>query len=270
MEDKMAKLYDDKSSYAYYTLPKARLSDMIISNDKFLNMMRKHIIHQTKKYEGDAKYYNWLKGAYKQFKNDNKKTVMYLVKEFEMKKAATAYRRATTNKTGVISPLKLKDYKFSDDIFKRLTITPDAKNHGMIMLLDWSGSMCDSIKQTIEQLMNLVWFCDKVNIPYEVYLFTSEMDGKVNKYRYLDNGDKVKNTNNSYNFKHGDGVFEDFNLVNIASHKLKRKQLDESLLYLWHMAEYYNERYTYRGGYEDAYKGDRFSVPDCFCICIGV
>ena len=153
MEDKMSKLYDNEKSYAYYTLPKARLKDMIISNDKFLNMMRKHIIYQTKKYEGDLKYYNWLKGAYKQFKNDNKKTVMYLVKEFEMKKAATAYRRATTNKTGVISPLKLKDYKYSDDIFKKLTIIPDAKNHGMMMLLDWSGSMCDSIKQTTEQLL---------------------------------------------------------------------------------------------------------------------
>jgi hypothetical protein len=95
-----------------------------------------------------------------------------------MKKSATAYKRASTDKTGVIDPLKLKDYKFSDDIFKRLTILPNAKNHGMMMLLDWSGSMCDVIKQTIDQLLNLVWFCQKINIPYEVYLFTSEMDGE--------------------------------------------------------------------------------------------
>ena len=51
MEDKMSKLYDNKKSYAYYTLPKVRLNDMIISNDKFLNMMRKHIIDQTKKWD---------------------------------------------------------------------------------------------------------------------------------------------------------------------------------------------------------------------------
>ena len=31
----------------------------------------------------------------------------------------------------------------------------------MIMLLDWSGSMCDIIQQTTEQLMNLVWFVKK-------------------------------------------------------------------------------------------------------------
>ena len=44
----------------------------------------------------------------------------------------------------------------------------------MMMLLDWSRSMCDTIQQTTEQLMNLVWFCQKVNIPFEVYAFSSE------------------------------------------------------------------------------------------------
>ena len=66
------------------------------------------------------------------------KTVNYLVKEFEMKKSATAYRRATTSKTGVIDPMMLSKYKFTDDIFKKLSIVPDAKNHGMIILVDWS------------------------------------------------------------------------------------------------------------------------------------
>ena len=269
-EQNKEQLLDGHTSYNYFNLPKVNLKNVIVSNKEWIKTW-KQTVWQKGDYSDHVparrlEYVNWLKDSFKKFKNDNKKTVMYLVKEFEMKKSATAYKRATTDKTGTIDPLKLKDYKFSDDIFKRLTITPDAKNHGMIMLLDWSGSMCDSIKQTIEQLMNLVWFCDKINIPYEVYLFTSEMAGKVNKYRYLDNGDKIKNDSQIYNFKHGDGVFEDFNLVNVASHKLKRKQLDESLLYLYHMGQYYNERYTYRNGYEDMYKGDRFSVPDCFWL----
>ena len=85
---------------------------------------------------------------------------MYLVKEFEMKKAATAYKRSTQDKTGVIDPLKLKEYKYSDDIFKKLTILPDAKNHGMMMLLDWSSSMCDTI-QNRQQTIQLVYFCQK-------------------------------------------------------------------------------------------------------------
>ena len=64
---------------------------------------------------------------------------MYLVKEFEMKKSAQAYKRASQDKTGIIDPLKLPTYKYNEDIFKKLTIIPDGKNHGMMMLLDWSG-----------------------------------------------------------------------------------------------------------------------------------
>ena len=82
-----------------------------------------------------------------------------------MKKAATAYKRASTDKTGIIDPLKLPRYKHSDDIFKRLTIIPDGKNHGMMMLLDWSGSMSDCLKSTVNQLINLVEFVRRVNIP---------------------------------------------------------------------------------------------------------
>jgi hypothetical protein len=106
--------------------------------------------------------------------NENKKTVMYLVKEFEMKKSAQAYKRAQTDKTGIIDPLKLPSYQYNDDIFKKLTVVPDGKNHGMMMLLDWSGSMSDVLFDTVKQLINLVEFCRKINIPYEVYFFTSE------------------------------------------------------------------------------------------------
>ena len=51
--------------------------------------------------------------SYKKFMNENKKTVMYLVKEFEMKKSAQTYKRASQDKTGIIDPLKLPTYKYS-------------------------------------------------------------------------------------------------------------------------------------------------------------
>ena len=139
-----------------------------------------------------------------------------------------------------------------------------------MMLLDWSGSMCDVLQNTIEQLMNLVWFCQKINIPYEVYLFTSEMHGSdysKEKYTYDDKGDKINITSPSWNYKHGDGMFGDFNLINIASHKMKKTELDESLTYLHHAGQYYNERYTrdWRNNTE-TYKGDRFSIPNEFSL----
>ena len=254
MESKMSSLHDQEKSYAYYTLPKVKLNDMIVSNNKFLGDMRKHIVECTKKYPSDLIYYNWLKGAYKDFKNENKKTVMYLVKEFEMKKAATAYKRSSTDKTGTIDPLKLKDYKFSDDIFKRLTILPDAKNHGMIMLLDWSGSMCDSIKQTTEQLMNLVWFCQKVNIPYEVYFFTSEIGESAWSTDRKKQGDVV------FDYKYGDAIMDKCHLVCIAKNGMKKTKLDESLMYIWSMALSYHGRYSSNIGGR-MWEGDNFNCP---------
>jgi hypothetical protein len=259
MESKMSSLHDQEKSYSYFTLPKVKLNDMIVSNNKFLNDMRKHILDCTRKYPSDLIYYNWLKGAYKDFKNQNKKTVMYLVKEFEMKKAATAYKRSSTDKTGTIDPLKLKDYKFSDDIFKRLTITPDAKNHGMIMMLDWSGSMCDSIKQTTEQLMNLVWFCQKVNIPYEVYFFTSEIgESAWSKDRQNKQGDEV------FTYKYGDAIMDKCHLVCIANNRMKKTKLDESLMYIWSMALSYHGRYS--NGTRDMWEGDNFNCPSQYYL----
>jgi len=258
MESKMSSLHDQEKSYSYFTLPKVKLNDMIVSNNKFLNDMRKHILDCTKKYPSDLIYYNWLKGAYKDFKNENKKTVMYLVKEFEMKKAATAYKRSSTDKTGTIDPLKLKDYKFSDDIFKRLTILPDAKNHGMIMLLDWSGSMCDSIKQTTEQLMNLVWFCQKVNIPYEVYFFTSEIGESAWNKERSKQGDEV------FDYKYGDAIMDKCHLVCIANNRMKKTKLDESLMYIWSMALSYAGRYT--NGFNRNWEGDNFGMPNDYYL----
>jgi hypothetical protein len=45
------------------------------------------------------------------------------------------------------------------------------------MLLDWSASMTYNMDKTIQQILNLVWFCQKVNIPFEVYAFTNAYSG---------------------------------------------------------------------------------------------
>ena len=58
-----------------------------------------------------------------------------------MKKSADEYRRAATSKTGVLDTNKLHTYKYNDDIFKKVTVIPEGKNHGLVMYLDWSGSM---------------------------------------------------------------------------------------------------------------------------------
>ena len=89
-----------------------------------------------------------------------------MVKEFERKKAAKESRRATIAKTGVLDINKLHSYSYNEDIFLKRSLMPDGKNHGLVMLIDWSGSMTYNLDATIKHVMNLVWFCQKVNIPF--------------------------------------------------------------------------------------------------------
>ena len=119
-------------------------------------------------------YYEDVDREYQEFRNENKKEVNYLVKEFEMKKSADAYARSSTARTGVLDTKNLHTYKYNEDLFKRINIVPDGKNHGMIFVLDWSGSMQYEILATVKQLLNLTAFCKKVQIPFEVYAFTNE------------------------------------------------------------------------------------------------
>ena len=253
-EQKKESLLDKKTSYVYGTLPKPNLNQCLVSYKTFLNDFRKHISDQVQSNpESTLEYKRWILDKFKKFRTENKKTVMYLVKEFEMKKAASAYKRANTDKTGVIDPLKLRNYKFSEDIFKRMTIIPDGKNHGMIMLLDWSGSMSDCIADTVAQLINLVEFTRKVNIPFEVYFFTSERDSDERDKQY-------------WNYKYGDFCFDEFKLVNCLSHRMKKNEFEEALLYMYHMAKDYDQRWSRNWSDPEYPKGSNYHIPDKYYL----
>jgi hypothetical protein len=85
-------------------------------------------------------------------------------------------KRASISKTGDLNLNKIFSYQFSEDIFKKMTVVPGGKSHGLVMYLDWSGSMAQHIANTLKQLFNLTMFCKKVNIPFEVYAFIDETD----------------------------------------------------------------------------------------------
>ena len=99
-----------------------------------------------------------LQEKYLKYKKESSKGVNYLVKEFECRKSADAYSRAATSRTGVLDTKKLHTYKFNEDLFKKITVLPEGKNHGLIFILDWSGSMHFVINDTVKQLLNLLWF----------------------------------------------------------------------------------------------------------------
>ena len=107
---------------------------------------------------------------------DNKKIISYMVKEFEMKKAADQYARASVSKTGTLDMGRLHTYKFNDDLFRKVTTLPGATNHGFVLFLDWSGSMAWNLTNTLKQLFNIVHFCNRVKIPFDVYAFSTEWE----------------------------------------------------------------------------------------------
>jgi hypothetical protein len=121
---------------------------------------------------------------YRAFIDETKKVTNLLAKEFEMRKAAFRTRRAQSARSGSLDVNKLYNYKFTDDIFARVTNLADAKSHGMVMMIDFSGSMSDIMGGTLKQVLNLAMFCKKVNIPFEVYGFTSG-DSAGRQYSYV-------------------------------------------------------------------------------------
>lgn len=119
---------------------------------------------------------------WKTFKASTKKHISVLVKEFERRKAAFQYSRSQQSTTGTIDVNRLHSYKFEDQIFKSITKLADAKNHGMVFFIDYSGSMHNTIARVMIQTLQLVYFCKAVGIPFEVYGFTSPIDYKHNPY----------------------------------------------------------------------------------------
>jgi len=96
-----------------------------------------------------------------------------MVKEFEAKKRATSFARNQYAKSGRLDMKKLAKYQLAEDIFRRNIIEHKGKNHSMVMIVDWSGSMCNQIVDTVIQTINLAMFCRKVGIPFSVQIFAN-------------------------------------------------------------------------------------------------
>ena len=209
----------------YSFIPKVKLDKTIISSDEIFKLCRENYKCTESEYK---LFVSKTTEEFQNIKRDSKKVISYMVKEFEMKKSANQYKRASTAKTGSLDMGVLHSYKFNDDLFKKVTTLPGATNHGMVMFLDWSGSMCNNMPTTLKQLFNLVWFCNRVKIPFEVYAFTDAFDG--NRYYNNNPGSPIQD------FKSGDLVVNDVKLLNFLSNKMNKKDQDEMMDYLWKMA----------------------------------
>jgi len=164
-DKKLEELADDKTEYKYYTIDEKGFTDPLVSY--------KRIIQETTSvdvYESQEEQLR-VQAEFNKFKTESSRVVNYLIKEFEMRKSATLYKRAQTSKIGSLDMKKIWSYTLNEDLFKRVTTMPQGKNHGMIFLLDWSGSMQNVIKDTVQQVVTLAMFCHRAQIPYQVMAF---------------------------------------------------------------------------------------------------
>jgi hypothetical protein len=240
LQSRTAQSFDDKAKdltdrfaqeTAYVELPEFILHDVIIPND---------FIHKGAK-QFYKNHSSWIRDVYQEtcqdyvkYKKSSEKEVSYLVKEFECKKSADQYARSTTARTGVLDTTKLHTYKYNEDLFRKVSVIPDGKNHGLIFILDWSGSMQDWMLDTIKQLFNLVWFCRKVNIPFEVYAFSVDCNSYV---ELQPNHPKI--------YKEVPNVLcpeNSFRLLNLFTSKVNARELDEQMKHIWACATAFQYR----------------------------
>jgi hypothetical protein len=117
--------------------------------------------------------------CYTNFRQKTLNSVNFLIKEFEMRKAADEHKRTLTAKSGDLNLAKLHAYKYAEDLFKRSDVITEGKSHGLVMLLDMSTSMRAIFHDTVVQLLVLVEFCRRIGIPFDVYGFTNQGAAKT-------------------------------------------------------------------------------------------
>ena len=151
--------------YVYVNIPKPNLKKIVTPAKRVQELLTQEFTDQTASYEQIA---NTL---YNDFRRKNERFISLLAKEFEMRKAADKFSKAKVSSTGDIDVSRVFKYQIDDNIFKKVMRVPKGKSHGLILLLDKSGSMSDNLTASYEQILILAMFCRKVNIPFSAYGF---------------------------------------------------------------------------------------------------
>ena len=173
-------------------------------------------------------------------------TANMLVKDFERKKAAYEYQKATTAKKGSLDMNKLHSYKYNDDIFLTVTRMAQAKSHGIIMFIDQSGSMSEIYQDVINQAITIAMFCRRAHIPFDAYTFTSYS-------HYRSSSSKRDRAEDLGLDKNGAAELDVSNLqvVNVLSSSMKNKEFKKAsrdlfgagILHAWDRP-FYVDRYS--------------------------
>ena len=227
---------DDLGNTMVYTLNKVKDPNIVIDYKEYYSKWKEELAALDDWRQDIVR--TGLMGVderFKKFKSDTESAGAYMAKEFELRKAAFQYSRSSVHKTGLINTNKLHAYKYSEDIFLKSTKLANYKNHGMMMFIDFSGSMQDSIGATIRQVLNLTTFCKMVNIPYEVYAFTT---------RVKCDDDPYSRDESWKQFSDCEVVPQKFNLLNLMSSRMSRTEYQQGFRMLWNVSMAWDSQLT--------------------------
>ena len=170
--------------------------------------------------------YKQAKETLSEIKRKSIKNVNHMAMEFERKKCADIYKKVCISKTGILDTNKLFSAKYNEDVFKKNVRIPDGKNHGLVMFIDWSGSMAPHLKGCVKQLIEFVLFCKKVNIPFEVYSFTDYT-------AFNNNLEDIESRSSSFEYKVDDCIIDkNVTIRNYLSSRMNVKELNNALINL--------------------------------------
>ena len=146
LSEKLQSLINDEGvENVYVEIPKLNLDTVIAKNSEIHDEIDEYFAQEVVSHKERVKHYEGYNDtipsdpfeesdkSFTQFKRDAQKEVNYLVKEFECRKAASSYARASTSRTGVLDTTKLHTYRYNEDLFKKITTLPDGKNHGLVL-----------------------------------------------------------------------------------------------------------------------------------------
>ena len=255
LENLNKKTFGEHREPEYVELPDLNMKTVVARNSEVHEYLNDHYSKSQKHFDqnSDAKpfdIYEKVDSEYRLFRRAAQKEVNYLVKEFEMRKSADAYARATVSKTGVLDCTKLHSYKYNEDLFKKITTLPDGKNHGLIFVLDWSGSMATVLKDTVKQLFNLIWFCKKVQIPFKVFAFTNEWNSDQ---AWIDGDYQYKRPVLPPHHDYADGrikIDPQFTMVEFMSSDVKKGDIELQMINIWRLA---SSMMCYRNWHDTTY-----------------
>ena len=248
----------------YVTIPKANLEEIIVPHKELYGMTRKFFSDPKFQDERYEKMFSIAQTMVKEFKSKNSKTVDYLVKEFEMRKRADEYKRTSISKTGLLDMSSIHSYKYNDNLFKKVATIASGKDHGLVLFIDWSGSMHSNLPGTIDQLLNLVLFCKKVNIPFEVYAFTDRsirtMNGNGEK---LNEDESVEKQSERVFFQKEKHMISNstLHLMNLFSSSMSTSEMNYAMQSMMQLKMKYVPDYYYDFRYANPYHFELGGTP---------